>query len=50
MNDTLPSCLMYSRYLDTACSKFGIDRDTARKKYGLYTEKQWTNLLNTKGE
>lgn len=45
ITDVMPGCLAYSKYLDTACTRFGISRDAARKKYGLYTEKQWTELL-----
>ena len=44
-NDLLPTSLEYSRFLDIAQNKFGISREQARKKYGLYTIGQWNKLL-----
>lgn len=42
----LPSCLQYSKYLNIAVYRFKITINEARKKYGLYTVKQWEELLN----
>ena len=41
----LPPVAVYSYFLDVICKREKIDRDTARKKYGLYTYKQWRELL-----
>lgn len=41
----LPTVSEYSRYLDIAQNKFGISREQARKRYGLYTIGQWKKLL-----
>ena len=43
--DMLPTVMQYSRYLDIAQNKFGISREQARRKYGLYTIGQWNKLL-----
>lgn len=43
--DLLPTVSEYSRYLDIAQNQFGISREQARKKYGLYTIGQWNELL-----
>lgn len=44
-DNMLPTVLEYSRYLDIAQNQFGISREQARKKYGLYTIGQWKKLL-----
>ena len=44
-NNKLPTVSDYSRLLDIAQNKFGISREQARKKYGLYTIGQWKKLL-----
>ena len=41
----LPTVVEYSKLLDIAQNKFGISREQARKKYGLYTVGQWKKLL-----
>jgi hypothetical protein len=40
-----PTCMDYSNLLCYAQRKFGIDRDTARDRYGGYTYGQWKILL-----
>jgi hypothetical protein len=42
---SLPSCILYKRYLEIAEQKLNISKDEARNKYGLYTVAQWEKLL-----
>ena len=44
--NSLPSCYLYSRFLDIAEEKLGISRDELRTKYGKYTISEWEKLLN----
>ena len=44
-DDLLPTVMEYSRYLDIAQNKFGISREEARKRYGLYSIGEWNKLL-----
>lgn len=43
--ESIPSCHLYSRFLDIAEEKLNISRDEARDKYGKYTVKEWETLL-----
>lgn len=43
---SLPSCYLYSRFLDIAVEKLNISKDEARNKYGKYTVAEWEKLLN----
>ncbi len=43
--ESLPSCHLYGRFLELAVEKLNITKDKARKLYGLYTVKQWEQLL-----
>ena len=43
--NSLPSCHLYGRYLEIAKEKLNISIEDARAKYGLYTVKQWEELL-----
>ena len=45
-NDYIPSCSEYSKYIQIAMMKFGISAKEVRKQYGLYTTKQWVELLS----
>lgn len=45
-SDYLPNCSEYSKYIQIAMIKFGISAKEVRKQYGLYTTKQWINLLS----
>lgn len=42
---SLPSCHLYSRFLEIAEEKLNITKDEARSKYGLYTVAEWEKLL-----
>lgn len=42
---SIPSVHLYKRYLEIASEKLGITIEEARNKYGLYTVKQWEELL-----
>ena len=44
--NNLPSCHLYSRYLEIAREKLSVSIEDARIKYGLYTVKEWETLLN----
>jgi hypothetical protein len=44
--DYLPSCSEYAKYIQIAMIKFGMLAKDVRQKYGLYTTKQWINLLS----
>lgn len=41
----LPTTGHYAELLSLACTKFGIEREEARKRYGLYTYAEWKELL-----
>ena len=43
--NNLPSCHLYGRYLEIAKEKLNISIEEARGKYGLYSVKQWEELL-----
>ena len=43
--NSLPTCHLYSRFLEIAEEKLKISRDEARNMYGLYTVNQWELLL-----
>lgn len=43
--NSLPSCHLYSRFLEIAVEKLNISKNDARNKYGLYTVAQWEELL-----
>ncbi len=43
--ESLPTCHLYSSFLDIAVEKLGITRDEARDKYGKYTVAEWEKLL-----
>lgn len=45
VSDFLPTVSDYGKLLCIACDKFKIDMNEARSKYGLYTWKQWDELL-----
>ena len=42
---SLPPCHLYGRFLEIAEEKLNITKDEARRKYGLYTVKEWESLL-----
>ena len=44
-SDKLPSVDKYRELLTIAQELFSIDRDTARMRYGMYTEGDWYELL-----
>lgn len=41
----LPAVELYKRFLELAQEKLNISINEARNKYGLYTIKQWEELL-----
>lgn len=41
-----PFADVYSACLDLLQERTGINRDNLRRKYGLFTGEQWTELLN----
>lgn len=41
----LPPVVIYSTLLNEACFKFKITTTEARKRYGLFSCKQWIELL-----
>lgn len=43
--DYLPNVKLYSQYLNVASIRFNLSLDECRNKYGLYTIKQWEDLL-----
>jgi len=43
--NSLPACHLYGRFLEIAEEKLNITKEEARKKYGLYTVKEWETLL-----
>lgn len=43
--NSLPSCHLYSRFLELAEQLLNISKDEARTKYGQYTVQQWEQLL-----
>ena len=43
--DKLPLCMHYSELLGMAEQKFSINREEARKRYGLLTYREWNELL-----
>ena len=45
--DLLPLCLHYAELLQKATEKFSISMEEARKRYGVYTYKEWNALLNS---
>lgn len=42
---SLPTCQLYSRFLEIAEETLHITKDQAREKYGQYTVQQWEQLL-----
>lgn len=42
----LPTTSNCAKYLKLAEEKFGITKDEARDKYGLFTTREWVKLLN----
>ena len=38
-------CHLYARFLEIAEERLNITKDEARSKYGLYTVKQWEEVL-----
>lgn len=44
--ESIPNGHLYDRFLEIAEEKLKITKEQARKKYGLYTVKQWQELLN----
>ena len=42
---SLPPCQLYARFLEIAEEKLNITKAEARRKYGLYTVKEWETLL-----
>ena len=44
--DVLPTCKHYADLLDLLHIRTGMDYETMRDKYGLYTYKQWFELLS----
>ena len=42
---SIPTCILYSRFLELAEEKFGITKDEARDKYGKYTVAEWEKLI-----
>ena len=43
--DFLPTCNEYSFFLSKAVSKFNINTNEARNKFGTFTHGQWKELL-----
>ncbi len=43
--DKYPTSMDYSNYLYRAVAKFNIDVNQARSKYGMFTYKEWEELL-----
>jgi hypothetical protein len=43
--DKWPPVEYYRSYLGEACRKFDIEMNEARNRYGLYTIKEWEELL-----
>jgi hypothetical protein len=50
VEDKLPPSKTYGENLQKAMEKFDISNNEARKRYGLYTIKQWSDLLGEKME
>lgn len=44
--DVLPGILLYRKYLNIASIRFNKTLDEIRDLYGLYTIKEWNDLLN----
>jgi len=44
--NSLPPITLYAKYLNTASILFNLTIDECRSRFGLYTEKQWIELLN----
>ena len=45
LQNSIPPCLLYGRFLEIAEEKLNITKDEARNKYGLYTVAEWERLL-----
>ena len=43
--NSLPPCHLYGRFLEIAEETLHITKNEARRRYGLYTVKQWEQLL-----
>jgi hypothetical protein len=43
--DKLPFCFKYTRLLNVASFKFGLTMNECRDKFGLFTNRQWKELL-----
>ena len=48
MTDTLPPISLYRKFLNIASIRFNLTIDQCRDKFGLYTERQWIELLTKK--
>jgi len=48
MTDTLPPIPLYRKFLNIASIRFNLTIDQCRDKFGLYTERQWIELLTKK--
>lgn len=46
MKHLLPPTSIYIQYLSTASARFNLSMNECRDKFGLYTEKQWLDLLS----
>ena len=44
-SDLLPTVSEYSEFLHKICAKTGMEIEEARQKYGLFSVKQWNELL-----
>lgn len=45
-NNYIPTVVVYTKLLNIASLRFSLSLDERRNKYGLFTNKQWINLLN----
>lgn len=46
-SDLLPTCQDYANFLQLAVFKFNISIVEARKRYGLFTYKQWNEIIKS---
>jgi len=46
MKNKLPTIREYQQYLNIASMRYNITIDECRNKFGLYTAKEWLELLN----
>ena len=47
MDEKIPTVKNYTNYLNVASTRFNLSLNDCRNKFGMFTVKQWLNLLKS---